>query len=931
MKTKRFFSILFCVCIVVVMMSAVTPTANAAETGAIQLGTSGIADGEAVYFGVWGGQTSASAIKCRVLDAAKGSATNPGSCLYAVQGGALVLADNSSAMLLVSEYLLDSLQFKDGYPDSNWMTSSAKVWLSDVFDNTSTFDIKERAAISYVKKIEVSTDPLFGNCEQNIDNVFFLSKMEADTYFQGMTGFRIAFTKAGIPQNWWLRTPGVYASQAAAYVNISGNVATQLCNNYAWARPAFNLNKNSVLFSSAAENGKPAGTTGSALTAVGATTSSAWKLTLLDSTRELTTDTTEVDTAHKTLTIEYSGASVGDHEYVSAVIIDSANNITHYGKIVKPTATTGTAIISTADLGAGDTLHVFSEQCNDDYLSDYASALQTVSTTPSKYGVMHTLANLTTNGPATVASNGNYTAALTAAAGYLLPSGISVTVGGVPALLVDSEAIADGPGEYYYNASTGAYKVAAVNGPVTVTASGVARTYIISTSPVSLVFSPLTEGYTTAPNAQTVTVTNIGNCNISGYTVTGGGTKFDVDYTSTAIAVGGTSTFTVRPFTGLAVGSHTKTLTVGTPENSTTTVALSFIGNADAPPDNEEDATMPTVVALTPSGAGNPISGDIVIKFSEAMSTTAVGAVYLCKDGGTTSGSALKAGSWSNYNTTFTTFYSGLTNSTKYTVNISGFTDIVGNTMAYSTHSFTTVAAPPSGGEDDTSNTGNTNNTDNSNNSNNSNSSNSTSTNSTAVVTDGGIIPLGSDYSGQDNPFTDVDKNDWFYDNVMYVYKNGLMKGTGSSTFSPDGKMTRAMFVTVLYRMSGDTGNHKNTFSDVSSSAWYYDAVAWAAANGIVSGAGDNRFDPDGEITREQLAVMLWRYAKYKGHDVSEGETANILSYKDASYISKYAYAALQWACGAGIINGDAGGNLNPKSSATRAETAAILKRFIEK
>ena len=181
------------------------------------------------------------------------------------------------------------------------------------------------------------------------------------------------------------------------------------------------------------------------------------------------------------------------------------------------------------------------------------------------------------------------------------------------------------------------------------------------------------------------------------------------------------------------------------------------------------------------------------------------------------------------------------------------------------------------------------------------------------------------------NPFIDVTSNDWFYDNVRYVYQTGLMTGTGLNTFSPYTGMTRAMAVTVLYRLSGDTGSYINSFTDVVSGAWYEDAVAWAAANRIAGGTGNGCFAPDIEITREQFAVLMHNYAKHKGRDVSVGEDTNILSYNDALNISDYAYAALQWACGAGIINGDSNGKLNPQSSATRAEVAAILERFVEK
>ncbi|SBW11198.1 exported hypothetical protein [uncultured Eubacteriales bacterium] len=180
------------------------------------------------------------------------------------------------------------------------------------------------------------------------------------------------------------------------------------------------------------------------------------------------------------------------------------------------------------------------------------------------------------------------------------------------------------------------------------------------------------------------------------------------------------------------------------------------------------------------------------------------------------------------------------------------------------------------------------------------------------------------------NPFTDVETDAWFYESVLYVYEKGLMTGTGTGCFDPGGSMTRSMLVTVLYRLSGDAGSYDNSFADVDPGAWYKNAVAWASATGITSGTGGGRFSPDKRITREQLAVLLYNCAGYMGYDVSAGENVNILSYRDASGISDYAYAALQWACGAGILEGDTDGNLNPGGSATRAEVAAVIERFVE-
>lgn len=180
-----------------------------------------------------------------------------------------------------------------------------------------------------------------------------------------------------------------------------------------------------------------------------------------------------------------------------------------------------------------------------------------------------------------------------------------------------------------------------------------------------------------------------------------------------------------------------------------------------------------------------------------------------------------------------------------------------------------------------------------------------------------------------ENPYADVTDKSWYYDAVRFVSEKGLMIGTSSNVFSPNGGMTRGMFVTVLYRLSRDIGNYTGSFTDVPSGEWYAPSVAWAAQNGIAGGVGDNKFAPDAGITREQLAVILYNYAKYKGYDVSVGEDTNILSYKGAQSISEYAYSALQWACGAGIINGD-NGYLNSNGPATRAQVATMLQRFVE-
>ena len=177
-------------------------------------------------------------------------------------------------------------------------------------------------------------------------------------------------------------------------------------------------------------------------------------------------------------------------------------------------------------------------------------------------------------------------------------------------------------------------------------------------------------------------------------------------------------------------------------------------------------------------------------------------------------------------------------------------------------------------------------------------------------------------------PFTDVSTSDWFYDDVKFVYENGLFSGTDSRSFSPSASMTRAMLVTVLYRLEGEPAvAGRSSFADVRSGAYYEKAVIWAAANGIVTGTSSTSFSPDAKITREQLAAILYRYAQYKKLDTSASE--KLSSFSDAGEMSGYANAALGWAVAERLVNG-ASGKLMPKGYAARAQVAAIFHRFVE-
>ena len=183
------------------------------------------------------------------------------------------------------------------------------------------------------------------------------------------------------------------------------------------------------------------------------------------------------------------------------------------------------------------------------------------------------------------------------------------------------------------------------------------------------------------------------------------------------------------------------------------------------------------------------------------------------------------------------------------------------------------------------------------------------------------------------NPFTDVKESDWFYDDVMFVYGNGLMSGTSATTFEPYTVTTRAQIAAIFYRLDGSPAvEGRNNYTDVEygpGTAWYYDAATWAQQSGVMSGYGNDLFGPNDPVTRQQLAVTFYNYAKYKGYDVTAA--GDLSGFTDAGEISPWAQDAMKWAVGIGLMNGKGGSILDPQGTATRAEVAAMLHNFIER
>lgn len=207
-----------------------------------------------------------------------------------------------------------------------------------------------------------------------------------------------------------------------------------------------------------------------------------------------------------------------------------------------------------------------------------------------------------------------------------------------------------------------------------------------------------------------------------------------------------------------------------------------------------------------------------------------------------------------------------------------------------------------------------------------------------AVVTAGaeaeilfeGYVQTNALRTPQPLPFLDMGQGDWFYPAVSYAVGRELFKGTGEKTFSPNASMTRAMFVTVLYRMAGQpyVDTSAMSFSDVRDpSAYYYSAVAWASRNGVVTGYEDGSFRPDVSITREQMAAIMYRYADFAGFSVQIGSDERFYAFPDNGDVAAWAVSALKWATDRGIING-ADGRILPANTATRAQVAQIIMNF---
>lgn len=364
MKPKsKLLSLLLAICLVVGLMPTTAFAADGDKT--IMPGTSGISgyDGtngyDYIYYGTWNG----SPIKWRVLD----DQTNTG----------------STGLFLLSDVLLGSgdsggVYFDNSSPYSNvWQGSDAQTWCENFY--SSNFSTGEQSVV-----IATTKSVPFAASENilNGDKVFFLSAQEAENDEYGFTNDAARVANYGDSAGvWWLRSPSADNTDLAGAVGTYGYVDCNHVNNVWAARPAFNLDLNSVLFTSAAAGGKSANGMDSGLTAIGNYAGNEWKLTLLDDSRDFSISNAAIEGS--TVTFSYSNAKTGENEYISAIIKDNSGNITHYGRLKNTTEAADASGTVNIDLSGIDmtskTLYVFSEQYNGDYMTDYASALQKIS------------------------------------------------------------------------------------------------------------------------------------------------------------------------------------------------------------------------------------------------------------------------------------------------------------------------------------------------------------------------------------------------------------------------------------------------------------------------------------------------------------------------------------------------------------------------
>ena len=915
---KRILSILLCLC----MAACMLPTAAfAADTGkAIQLGTDALSKNvnteaaPTVYFGQDHGNNPAA---WRVIG-------YDGSGVAGAQGDMTLLAAGT-----MGEAAFDSVNYSSEYAPSELKTAIDALEAKLTTEENAAVKKRTLASGSYNGE---NTDCVAG---AQVDNAVFwpLSIAEAHAVNQDLRIVNKEHTNWAM-YHWWLRSP-CKSSSSAAVVHGNGEVLDDgmyHTSDEFGVRPAFNLNLNAVLFASAAVGGKPDG----GLTPISEYTGSEWKLTLLDNSRNFAvTEKAVSGDPDGTLTLHYSGATTGTNEYISVILADNSG-AKYYGRVAQPTEATGTVEIKIpSDIAPGSyTLKVFSEQCNGDKKTDYASDFTDIALTVEKQA----------DEQFTLAPGGTYYFDLSdenipGTANDSLPDSTLHYVPFTYAGAVDAYSLKN-----EVDTDTTSYKHSLFVADYAVThtvswdnlntadlifgkdyaAGGVGYT-LRAPSAGNHVEGPSSNRYIAPINNEWDTILQ----KSSGYIDNWRG----VYSVCQDLYVSGSSVV----YRGY--NSTRQWMFMNRNYNPNGTHGFRPVLEVLNPDTLGADGLKVVTLALGGGKLGNS-SEDIQIIVKNSESFTAPASDGLTRPDGNTENYFKWLGSDGNL---YAPGESVSADVTKLTAKFAGGSGGGGGSRKPSV-TYYTLHFETNGGSAITD----------------MREENNTRISLTKYVpTRQGHTFIGW-YSDQSltnqisevsltknmtvyagwradenldivvNPFTDVSEKDWFYNDAMFVYKNGLMLGTSKTLLSPHGTVTRGMMATILWRMEGSFAPKvENSFTDVEAGMWYTDAITWTAENGIFAGYSKDKFGPDDPITREQLTAIFYRYADYKGYKLTV--TGNLDKFEDADKITDYANTVMQWAVGNGLIKGKTETLLDPQGTATRAEIAAMLHRFVEK
>ena len=916
---KRILSILLCLCMAACMLPTVAFAAGAENDKAIQLGTDALSKNvnteaaPTVYFGQDHGNNPAA---WRVIG-------YDGSGVAGAQGDMTLLAAGT-----MGEAAFDSVNYSSEYAPSELKTAIDALEAKLTTEENAAVKKRTLASGSYNGE---NTDCVAG---AQVDNAVFwpLSIAEAHAVNQDLRIVNKEHTNWAM-YHWWLRSP-CKSSSSAAVVHGNGEVLDDgmyHTSDEFGVRPAFNLNLNAVLFASAAVGGKPDG----GLTPISEYTGSEWKLTLLDNSRNFAVTEKAVSAAPDgTLTLHYSGATTGANEYISVILADNSG-AKYYGRVAQPTEATGTVEIKIpSDIAPGSyTLKVFSEQCNGDKKTDYASDFTDIALTVEKQA----------DEQFTLAPGGTYYFDLSdenipGTANDSLPDSTLHYVPFTYAGAVDAYSLKN-----EVDTDTTSYKHSLFVADYAVThtvswdnlntadlifgkdyaAGGVGYT-LRAPSAGNHVEGPSSNRYIAPINNEWDTILQ----KSSGYIDNWRGVYSvcqDLYVSGSSVVYRGYNStrqwmFMNRNYNPNGTHGFRPVLEVLNPDAldadglKAVTLALGGGKLGDSAEDiqiivkNDSAFTAPASDGLARPDGNNEdyfkwlgSDGNLYAPGeSVSANVTKLTAKFA---GGSGGGGGSRKPSVTYYTLHFeTNGGSAITDMreanntrislTKYVPTRHGYTFI----GWYSDHNLTNQVSE-------------------------------VSLTKNMTVYAGWRADENPDIVV--NPFTDVSEKDWFYNDAMFVYKNGLMLGTSKTLFSPHGTVTRGMMATILWRMEGSLApKGENSFTDVEAGRWYADAITWAAENGIFAGYSMDKFGPDDPITREQLTAIFYRYADYKGYKLTV--TGNLDKFEDADKITDYANTVMQWAVGNGLIKGKAETLLDPQGTATRAEIAAMLHRFVE-